>query len=178
MKQEFRIAGIGGQGIILLGTILARAFALYENLHTVQTTFYSAAYRGGLSSTDIIVTDEELYDLTVQTPTYLLLTAKRAFSANTGLFNTAHYIIIDKHNIIIDEEFHHHYQTKSFLADFYTLAKEQHLKSRSTNMIMLGIIGKKSGVVSRESLVHALHDVVKKDIDDNIKAVTVGYSLV
>ncbi len=176
MKQEFRFAGIGGQGIILLGTILARACALYENLHTVQTTFYSAAYRGGLTSTDIIVSHEELNDLTVHTPTYLVLTAKKAYAANKCFFNTARYILIDQHNIDMTEYDQRLDPAKFFLKDFFALAKEHHLKSRSANMIMLGIIAQRSGIVARESLIRALCDVNKKDVDENIKAITIGFS--
>lgn len=176
MKQEFRFAGIGGQGIILLGTILARAFSLYENLNTVQTTFYSAAYRGGLTSTDIIVSNEELYDLTIHTPTYLVLTAKKAYAANKCLFNTAHYILIDNHNIVMEACDQHLDSSKYFLKDFFALTKEHHLKSRSANMIMLGIIAKRSGIVAHDSLIRALCDVNKKDVDENIKAITIGFS--
>lgn len=178
MKQEFRFAGIGGQGIILLGTILARAFALYEKLNTVQTVFYSAAYRGGLTTTDVIVTDDEIYDLSVHTPSYLLLVAKKAYLANTDLFKTAQFIVIDKHNISVDDHFKKYYSTKSVLADFYTLAKEQQINSRSANMIMLGIIAKKSGVVSNDSLIRALCDINKKDVDSNAKAINIGYSYI
>jgi len=178
MKQEFRFAGIGGQGIILLGTVLARAFALYENLRTVQTTFYSAAYRGGLTTTDIIVTDGELYDLAVHTPTYLVLTAKKAYDANRDLFNTAHYIVMDKRSIAIEEKFQNQDPSKFFLNNFYSLAREHNLDPRSANMIMLGIIAKKSGIVSQESLIRALCDMNKKDVDNNIKAITIGYSSV
>ena len=176
MKQEIRLAGIGGQGIIFLGNVLARAFSLYENLRTVQTTFYSAAYRGGLSTTDIIVTDEELYDLTVHSPTCLALTANKAFAANTSLFDIAHYIVIDKHNISIDDKFQYKDSSKFFLYDFPFLARENNLKPLSANMIMLGVISKKSGIVSQKSLISALSDVNKKDFDDNAKAISIGYS--
>jgi 2-oxoglutarate ferredoxin oxidoreductase subunit gamma len=176
MKQEFRFAGIGGQGIILLGTVLARAFALYENLHTVQTTFYSAAYRCGLTSTDIIVSDDELYDLTVDTPVYILLTAKKAFVANKGLLNTAQCILLDKRNITVDENLQSQDPSKLYLYDFYTIAKKHNLQPRSANMIMLGVVAKKSGIVSQDSLLRALCDVNKKDVDNNIKAITIGYS--
>lgn len=177
MKKEFRFSGIGGQGIILLGTILARALAIYEDLQTVQSMYYSAAYRGGLCTTDIIVTDEELYDLTVHQPTYLVLTASKAFTANKTLLPTAHCAVIDTHNINADEEYQKQSSSEFFLFDFFNIAKNNDINTRSSNMIMLGFISKKSGIVSQQSLLSALCDVQKQSQNDNIKALSLGFEL-
>lgn len=177
MKKEFRFSGIGGQGIILLGTVLARALAIYENLQTVQSMYYSAAYRGGLCTTDIIVTDEELYDLTVHQPSYLALTASKAFIANKTLLPTANAAVIDTHTIQVDEECEKQCSSKFFLFDFFNLAKKNHIDTRSSNMIILGVISKKSGIVSQQALISALCDVQKRSQSDNVKAVNLGFQL-
>lgn len=178
MKKEFRFSGIGGQGIILLGTILGRALSLYENLNVVQTMYYSAAYRGGLTTTDIIVTDEELYDLTAHQPTYLVLTAKKAFAANKTLLTTALCAIIDTYSIPLDDTCKKQMLSSFFLDDFYNLAQKHKLNPRSANMIMLGIIAKQSGMVSEQSVIHALCDVQKKEKEDNMKAISIGFHII
>ncbi|NIV43415.1 2-oxoacid:ferredoxin oxidoreductase subunit gamma, partial [Candidatus Bathyarchaeota archaeon] len=44
-KTEIRIAGLGGQGVVLAGQLLAKA-AVYDGKHVVQTQSYGAEARG------------------------------------------------------------------------------------------------------------------------------------
>lgn len=37
MRQEVRIAGFGGQGVVLAGYVLGKALALYSGLEAVMT---------------------------------------------------------------------------------------------------------------------------------------------
>ncbi|MDK2782962.1 MAG: 2-oxoglutarate ferredoxin oxidoreductase subunit gamma, partial [Thermococcaceae archaeon] len=48
VKMQIRIAGIGGQGVILAGIILGEAAAI-EGLNVVQTQDYGSQSRGGHS---------------------------------------------------------------------------------------------------------------------------------
>lgn len=177
MIKEFRFSGIGGQGVILLGTVLSRALAIYEDLQTVQSMYYSASYRGGLCTTDVIVTDEELFDLTVHQPSYLVLTALKAFAANKHLVPRTAFSVVDTHSISVDEDCKKQWLSEVFLCDFFNLAKTNGINTRSSNMVMLGFIAKKSGIVSQESLLSALCDVQKRAQKDNRKAVALGFDL-
>ena len=47
-RYEVRLAGEGGQGMILAGVILAEAAAVYDGLNAVQTQSYGPEARGGL----------------------------------------------------------------------------------------------------------------------------------
>ena len=49
-RYEIRIAGSGGQGVILAAVIVGEALALYEEgLNVVQTQAYGPEARGGAS---------------------------------------------------------------------------------------------------------------------------------
>ena len=50
-----RLAGSGGQGLILAGAILAEAGAVFEGYHVVQTDSYGPEARGGASKSDVIL---------------------------------------------------------------------------------------------------------------------------
>ena len=46
-RTEVRIAGFGGQGVVLAGVLLGTAAVLHDSKHAVQTQTYGAAARGG-----------------------------------------------------------------------------------------------------------------------------------
>ena len=54
-KTEIRLAGFGGQGIVLAGHILGKAASLYEKLNAVFTQSYGPEARGGACSADVII---------------------------------------------------------------------------------------------------------------------------
>lgn len=59
MRYEIRFAGIGGQGIILAGIVLAEA-AIFERLYVVQTQNYGPEARGGNSISEVIFSDADI----------------------------------------------------------------------------------------------------------------------
>lgn len=59
MREEIICAGFGGQGIMLLGKVLAQA-ALKENKHLTWLPSYGAAMRGGAAFCIVIISDNEI----------------------------------------------------------------------------------------------------------------------
>ncbi len=55
MRIEVRLAGAGGQGLILAGIILAETCGVYEGKYVVQTQNYGPEARGGSSRSDVII---------------------------------------------------------------------------------------------------------------------------
>ena len=58
-RYEIRIAGAGGQGIILAGIILAEA-GIIQDLHVAQSQKYGPETRGGNSISEVILSDTEV----------------------------------------------------------------------------------------------------------------------
>lgn len=58
-RYEIRIAGSGGQGIILAGIMLAEA-AILDGKCVVQSQSYGAQVRGGNSVSEVIISDGEI----------------------------------------------------------------------------------------------------------------------
>ncbi|MFL7791064.1 MAG: 2-oxoacid:acceptor oxidoreductase family protein, partial [Anaerolineae bacterium] len=58
-RHEIRLAGTGGQGIILAGVLLAEA-AVRDGMNVVQTQSYGPEARGGASRSEVIISDEEI----------------------------------------------------------------------------------------------------------------------
>ncbi|MEK7871409.1 MAG: 2-oxoacid:acceptor oxidoreductase family protein, partial [Nitrospirota bacterium] len=59
-RYEIRLSGSGGQGLILAGIILAEAAGIYDKKYVVQTQSYGPEARGGVSKSEIVISDEEI----------------------------------------------------------------------------------------------------------------------
>jgi len=60
MRKEIRLAGFGGQGLILAGIVLAKAAVMYAGLEAVQRQSYGTEARGGASRAETIISDEPI----------------------------------------------------------------------------------------------------------------------
>ncbi len=70
-KMEIRLAGSGGQGVILATIILAEA-AIIAGKNTAQSQSYGPEARGGMCKAEVIVSDEPIGFTKVTHPTFLL----------------------------------------------------------------------------------------------------------
>ena len=68
-KHETRIiiAGFGGQGIVLIGNVIARA-AVIENKNVVGMVSYGAEMRGGTANASVVISDDEIFNPFVSCP--------------------------------------------------------------------------------------------------------------
>ena len=78
-KMELRLAGSGGQGVILATIILAEA-ALSGGKNAVQSQSYGPEARGGMCKAEVIVDEEKIWFTKVQTPTFLLALTQEALN--------------------------------------------------------------------------------------------------
>ena len=58
-ETKIVIAGFGGQGIVVIGNILARA-AVIEDKNVVGMVCYGAEMRGGTANATVIISDQEI----------------------------------------------------------------------------------------------------------------------
>ena len=77
---NLRLAGRGGQGVMLAAFLLAQA-ATYEDLHVVQTQSYGPEARLGAARSDVIVSSHEIAFPEILTPDILLCLSRDAFEA-------------------------------------------------------------------------------------------------
>jgi len=66
-RIEIRIAGFGGQGVILMGIILGKAWALFEGKEAAMTQSFGPEARGGACSAQVVLEEGKvLYPYTTQ----------------------------------------------------------------------------------------------------------------
>ena len=71
-KQELRLAGSGGQGVILATVVLAEA-ALLSGKYTAQSQAYGPEARGGSCKAETLISDSPIGFTKVQNPTFLMV---------------------------------------------------------------------------------------------------------
>jgi len=59
-RYEVRLSGSGGQGLILVGKVLAEAAAIYDGLNATQSQSYGPEARGGASRSEVIISDGDI----------------------------------------------------------------------------------------------------------------------
>ncbi len=79
MRQEVRLAGFGGQGIILAGYIVGKAAALYDDREAILTQAYGPEARGGACSAELVLDDVPIDYAMLNTPSILVLMSQEAY---------------------------------------------------------------------------------------------------
>ena len=77
-STEIRIAGFGGQGVILAGMVIGRAATIYDNKHVTLTQSFGPEARGSACSVQLIVSPEPILYPYLTTPDILVAMSQEA----------------------------------------------------------------------------------------------------
>lgn len=169
MRTEIRFSGFGGQGVVLMGYILGRAFVIYENIEAVMTQAYGPEARGGASSSNMVVSEEPVDYPFVSEPDILVALSQEAYTKFRPDAKEGATIIIDSGLVTPAEDDVVHGIPATKLA-------EELGRRIVANVVMLGFFTAVTGIVKRESMEKAIEASVKaKTIDLNMKAFSTGY---
>jgi 2-oxoglutarate ferredoxin oxidoreductase subunit gamma len=172
MKIEVRLAGFGGQGIILSGVILGRAAAIHDGRYAIQTQSYGPEARGGASKSEVIISDEEIHYPKVKNPDVFMVMSPEAFEKYVPDLAEDGTIIYDSSLI---KEMPERYK-KAYPVPATLMAKEELGKVIVANIIMLGAVSAITGCVSREAIKKAVLESVPKGTEElNTKALEMGF---
>lgn len=173
MRVEVKIVGSGGQGVVLAGRVLGRAVAIYDGKHALQTELYGAMVRGGMTSTDVIISDEEVDYPKVLSADYLIAFTTRSLESSKGFVKEGGCVLTDKSLVAVPEGLPAKVLSLPLLETARKVGSEL-----SMNMVALGALSAVSGVVSLGALEGAVKDLVRpRFVELNIKALREGYSL-
>lgn len=174
-KTEVRIAGIGGQGVVLSGVILGRAASLYDGKRAIQTQAYGSDIRGGDVCCEVVVSDDEIVYPAVKNPDVLVVLVQKAFDSNIGDLKDKGVLIVDDDLVELGGL---ETQAEHYGVPFNRTAIDELGNRIVSNMIMLGYLVEKTGIVSFDALKKAVTDLVPpKTVEMNLEAVKRGASL-
>lgn len=181
MRKDIRIAGFGGQGIILAGIVIGKAASLYDNLFAVQTQSYGPEARGGASKTEVIISDSEIDYPKVQKPDIFIAMSNEALMAYLDDLKESGTLIVDP-DMIKEEEilpFIEKHNISYYKAPVTRTAAEKIGLNIVANIVMVGAITKITKVVSEEAARNAIAASVPKGTEEkNIAAFEAGMELI
>ncbi len=175
MKQELRLSGSGGQGLILAGIILAEA-ALLDGKLAIQSQSYGPEARGGSSKSEVIISDAEIYFPKVTKPNLVLVMSQEAAKKYVDDLSDAGVLVTDS---LFVKELPASFKGKVYELPITHSAKTELGKALFANIIALGAIVKLTGLVSEASIIKAVLNRVPKGTEEvNEKAIRLGMSLI
>jgi 2-oxoglutarate ferredoxin oxidoreductase subunit gamma len=173
-RHEVRIAGFGGQGVVLSGIVLGTA-AMYGNQFSTQIQSYGPEARGGACKTEIVISDEEISFPMVTRPDFFIALSQEALDK---------YItdLPEGKTLIVDEDLVRNIPERKGITIRrlpMTRVADKKVKNRMfTNIVMLGAITDLTGLVSREAMREAVKNIVPKaTIEKNLTALEEGFTL-
>jgi 2-oxoglutarate ferredoxin oxidoreductase subunit gamma len=149
-RYEIRLSGSGGQGLILMGIILAEAVGIYDGKYVAQTQSYGPEARGGSSKSEVIVSDEEIdYPKAIKLDLLLAMNQKSCDEFFPDLKPDG--------LLIVDSTFVTQLPTpKAFQIPFTRVAREKFKKEVVANIIALGALSQLTPFVSSKAVESAV----------------------
>lgn len=171
MRHEVRLAGYGGQGIVLAGQLLGKAAAIYEGKEAVFTQSYGPEARGGASSADLVISDEAVDYPMVTRPNFLVAMFQEAYERYRPDMAGGGLLVIDSGLVKPwPEEGEHRTVPATRLA-------EELGKKIVANVVMVGYFTAVSGLVQREAVEAAIRSsLAPRLIELNLRAFDLGYT--
>jgi len=171
-RREVRIAGFGGQGVVLSGEILGRAVSIFDKGFATLTQSYGPEARGGSCTAEVVISDEPIDYPYVTSPKVIIMLSQEAYNNNGQNPPAGSLLIIDPDLVKPDPS------KKSVLLSIPAnrLAKEMG-RVVVANIIMLGFLAAVSDLISPKALRDSILASVPEGTGDfNLKAFDLGYT--
>ncbi len=169
-RIEIRLAGEGGQGLILAGLILAEAAVMYDHKYACQTQSYGPEARGGASKSEVVIDNEEIDYPKVIAADVLLAMSQQACDKYFHDLKRDGLLIVDSVNVQRVPT------SRAYSVPITRLAEEATGRSITANVVGLGLLVGLSAVVSREAIEKAVTDRAPRGTAEiNMKALAAGF---
>lgn len=169
---EISMGGSGGQGLVLMGLIMAEAAGVYEGRQVTQSQLYGPESRGGASRSDVIISDDEIDYPEVEHPDVLFAFNQLAADKFTPNLKKGGTVIYDS-TFVSDPPL---IEGRAYQLPITRLARERLGREIVANIVALGAITVLTGVVSQEAVTRAVMGRVPKGTEEiNQRALQVGF---
>ncbi|MCR4398317.1 MAG: 2-oxoacid:acceptor oxidoreductase family protein [Firmicutes bacterium] len=174
-RTEIRLAGEGGQGLILAGIILAEAAAVYDGANAVQTQSYGPESRGGASKAEVIISEDEIDYPKVNRPDILLVMSQLAHDKYIGDLRPGGTLIADTSNVTPRAP----EGARVFELPLTDISVNTTGRAIAANIVALGALVAATGVVSKDAIEKAVAARVPAGtVEVNLRALNAGMEVV
>ena len=170
---EIRIAGFGGQGVILSAAIIGKAACIFQNRFATMTQSFGPEARGGSSSAQVILSDEPVLYPYLTQPDILVVMSQEAFTRFTPELKDGGILVVEQDLVRVNG-------LKSGVRLYSvpaTRLAEQLGKKMVLNVVMVGFFGAVTGLLDPEHLRKAVADSVPPAFQKlNLEAFDKGFA--
>lgn len=156
MTHEIIIAGFGGQGILLMGQLLAEAAQL-EGKPVSWIPSYGHEMRGGTATCSVIISDEKIGSPLIDHPTLLVPMNRPSYLKYEPLARQGATMIM---NSSLVDETPARKDLKVYKVPMNELAES--ISEKTLNVVGLGAVVALGKVVSKESAIKAIEKIFGK----------------
>lgn len=174
MRKQLRFTGVGGQGVLLAGEILARAY-VKAGKYGVQVGTYTSQVRGGPTKVDIILDDKAiLYPYAVDGEIdFMLSVADKSYNLFKNGVKEGGIIVYEPNLVYPTDD--DKAKWKMFPIEVITIAKEKVGNVITQSVVALAIATKMLDL-DKELVFQAMIETVPaKAVEINKKAFEFGY---
>jgi 2-oxoglutarate ferredoxin oxidoreductase subunit gamma len=167
-RYEIRLAGSGGQGLILAGIILAEAAGIYDGKFVCQTQSYGPEARGGASKAEVVISEAEIDYPKAMRPDVLLAMNQKSMDAFIADLKPGGLLLVDA-DLVKEAP-----PGRSVALAFTQIARDLG-RTMAANIVALGALAQLTRAVSLPSLAAAVRARVPRGTEDlNLKAMEAG----
>ncbi len=160
--------------MITAAIILAEAAVLYDGLNAVQSQSYGAAARGGVTRSDVIISDAEINFPKVNQPNVLVCLTQESYNKFYSMIRPGGLLLLDSDLV----EPRMQADARQYSLPMHKSVQEEIGKSVVLNICMLGALLGLNPVVRQESVLEVLKQrVPERFVDMNQKALGLGQEL-
>lgn len=170
-KIQIILSGVGGQGLVSAGKMLAEAAAIYEKKESLMGCAYGSEARGTFTKAEVIIDDTKIYFPEVQTPDYVIALHQVAYDRYVKSLGPDTVLIYDS-DVITEEES----SAKQMPFPISTIS-QQAGTTTGQNMVVLGILAALTGVVKEETLSVLVKEKFNSKpsvIEKNLRGISLG----
>ena len=172
MLSEIRIAGFGGQGVILAAAVVGKAMAIFQGGYATMTQSFGPEARGGSSSAQVILSDEPILYPYVTHPDVLVVMSQEAYTRFAPQLKPGGILITERELVHIDKLPN---GVRVYGVPATRLAEELGRKM-VLNVVMVGFFGAVTNLLDRDALRKAVADSVPPAFQElNLKAFDKGF---
>ena len=157
-RHEIRIAGFGGQGVILAGMVIGRAATIFDGMHVTLTQSFGPEARGSAASAALIVSPEPVLYPYLTHLDVLVAMSEEAYTRFTPALKPGGLLLFEQDLVSFEPR---HPDIQAFGIPATRFAEELGHKV-VLNMAMVGFLTGVTSLVTPEAARQSIADSVPK----------------
>lgn len=171
-----RFAGFGGQGIVLSSFILGRA-AVADGKKVIQNQSYGSESRGGECYGDVIISDQDIFELEPTDYDVLVAISQPAYDKFIPHLKPGGALIWDSDLVVADSDLEPAGLIKYSIAAT-DIAFKKYDRKIIANMVLIGYLNELIGLVSKQALASTIAKSTPEGTEElNLNAMKEGISI-